>query len=108
MIRGTTPVLTLHVSGETFDNSKIFVALEQNDCKPIIKSGDEVKIVPDDDGEGTTLTVSYTQEETLSLDPGPALVQVRWITADGVADATVIKKVIVGDVLQDEVISYGD
>lgn len=59
--------------------------------------------------DGHTLIVSWTQSETLQFLPGrPLEMQVNWITAGGIREATLIATTYVGENLIPEVISGGD
>ena len=73
MKRGTTPVITVYVSGcDLRKLKKIIVTFAQGDIQ-IDKESEEMEI------EETVLRVSLTQEETLMLNDGKVSVQLRAI-----------------------------
>ena len=80
MRRGTTPTITINVTGETFENSTMYVTIEQSSLQ-ITKTGDDVEIYPTE--SGCTVALFLTQEETLQFAKGSARLQIRWITSDG-------------------------
>ncbi len=107
MRRGTTPTISINATGETFVGSRVFVTIAQGKLL-ITKTGAQVGITPDIDHNSSVVTVSLTQEETLSLDKGEARIQIRWITSNGHAAASPIKTVNIAPILMDGVITYGD
>ena len=103
MTRGTSPALIINVTGNDFsDAASVIVSLEQLDVT-INKTGASVDIVSGADDDAV-ITVYYTQKETLSLAPGKAYIQIRWTDTGGVAYASPIKEVSIGDVLMEGVI----
>lgn len=103
MRRGTTPTITINVTGETFDNSTMYVTIEQSTLQ-ITKTGDDIEVYPTEDG--CTVALFLTQEETLKFAQGSARLQIRWITSDGVAQASPIKNISVDPILLEGVIEY--
>ena len=61
----------------------------------------------DSETNTTSIVFSLTQQETLAFKSGNVEVQIRFIDADGVAQATEIKLLPVLPVLFEEVIEYG-
>lgn len=49
--------------------------------------------------------VELTQDETLQFNPGVALVQMRWLTLDGKAEASRVGKITIYEVLDKEAIN---
>ena len=105
MRRGTTPTITLTVDKDvstwtlyaTFRSGMHNVTLE-NDRMTV-----ELEPKTETEEAKTLITVTLTQEETLSLGVGNAEVQVRAIK-DGTAIATDIKNIDVGRIIKDGVI----
>lgn len=105
MRRGTTPTITLTVDKDvstwtlyaTFRSGMHNVTLE-NDRMTV-----ELEPATETEEAKTLITVTLTQEETLSLGVGNAEVQVRAIK-DGIAIATDIKNIDVGRIIKDGVI----
>ena len=105
MIRGTTPEYTLTVEGFDLTDQTVFVTVSQG-VAAVTKTGSDISVVYD--GENSDIMFSLTQQDTLSLKPGKASVQVRFIDAGGVAQATDIAELDVGQVLLERVIAYAD
>ena len=103
MRRGTTPTITVHITGETFADSTLYVTLRQGNTIITKKNNDIIKTV---DGENCTLYVYFSQEETLSLEQGSAQFQIRWINSNSLAEATRTKTIHVDPVLLEGVIVY--
>lgn len=103
MRQGTTPPYALTVFGRDLTDKAVFVTLEGNGVE-VTKSGDQLTMVYADND--TTIAFRLTQEETFALPQGRIEVQVRWIGADGLADATEIKAVANLRSLLQEVIRY--
>lgn len=105
MRRGSTPSVTLIIPGIDLTDATVRVAVSQGSAL-MVKTGSQVTVAYDSTTEKTTLTVPYSQQDTLSFTPGRAQVQVRWIFSDGSADGTNIKSVMITPVLEDGVIEY--
>lgn len=110
MINYTTPTISLTVEGVDLSGMDVYVSLEQGQ-KELTKTGGSLIIEPII-GTGTTdtsIVFALTQEESASFDFGKSVsVQVNFINASGVRDATEIKAVPVMRNLLDEVIAYGN
>lgn len=104
MYRGTTPTIIINVIGETFENSTIYVTIEQTPLQ-ITKTGEDVIVEATE--EGCRLMISLTQEETLQFVKGYAKLQIRWINSSGIAQASPIKTIDVDPILLKGVITYG-
>lgn len=101
MRRGTTPVLTINVNGiDVSEFSSIYITFEQG-AKEITKEIDDVTL----DTENNRIIVSLSQSETLSFKDGELKVQLRAITNQGKAVASTIKKLDVGHILKEGVIT---
>lgn len=100
MRRGTTPTITLTVDADISDWTR-YVTL---------KKGNKILTLENDRQEAsyangkTTILVTLTQQETLDFMTGYVDVQVRAIK-DGTAIATDIKKLDIGAILKEGVIS---
>lgn len=103
MRRGTTPTITIRVTGEDFDGSTLYVTLEQGALE-LTKSGSDVLVTPTE--TGSTVAIFLTQEETLMFAKGTARIQIRWINSSGIADASPIKNIEVNPILLEGVIVW--
>ena len=101
MRRGTTPTLTISVTGiQVSDLKTIKVTFKQGSVE-ITKNTDEVSV----DGYYNTISVYLTQEETLKFNGGSVSVQIRGLLADGTtAIASKIKTLTMEKILLDGVI----
>lgn len=91
MIRGTTPALTVKVPAD-LTGQHCELTLRQAETREhgesrVVLSGDRLTVVPGE--KESVLACRLTQEETLSFQAGETvLVQLRWISAEGIASAT--------------------
>lgn len=105
MIRFTTPVISVTVKKDLTGNEITFSILQ--DEKVAIDK--EITTFEVDQHGVTSFQVFLSQEETGRLRAGgSALLQVNWINAAGIRDATKIKEIPVFRNLLDKVIDYGD
>lgn len=102
MRRGTTPVLHFDVEGETFDDCTVWITLKQGNKEVFSIKDPEIE----ETDEGCRISVRLSQEQTLALKPGGVRAQIRYVNADGIADASEEKLLNVKDVLKDGVIKY--
>lgn len=109
MIRYTTPILPLEVEGiDLTEDEDVYVTLEQEGLE-LTKSGSDLTIAYDPQTEISTITFSLTQEETAAFNiRGAVNVQVNFINASQMRDATDIANIPVMKNLLDKEISYGD
>lgn len=110
MINYTTPTITLTVEGVDISANDIYVSLEQGHIE-LTKSGSDLIVTTDTHGQvtDTVITFTLTQEESATFNFGKSVsVQVNYISAQGVRDATEIKTIGVMRNLLDEVIAYGN
>ena len=110
MINYTTPTITLTVEGVDISANDIYVSLEQGKIE-LTKSGSDLIVTTDTHGQvtDTVITFTLTQEESATFNFGKSVsVQVNYISAQGVRDATEIKTIGVMRNLLDEVIAYGN
>lgn len=107
MIRYTTPTLPMTVPVD-ITGADIRVSIEQGATRKILKEGTDVTATYNSTAGVTELSVSLTQAETGMLLAGrQAKVQVNWIFANGVRDATLVKTIDISENLLNEVIEYG-
>ena len=105
MRRGTTPDYELSISGYDLSGQTLFVTLSQYANK-VTLTGDRLNVTYDIETNTTSVIFSLTQQETLTFKSGNVEVQIRFIDADGVAQATEIKLLPVLPILFEEVIAY--
>jgi hypothetical protein len=100
MFRGTTPDLVINVGDIDMSHvTELWLTLSQHGTEKINKTLDDVTV------DGSTISCTLTQEETLSLKASPSTVmQMRFLMDDGQAMATPIVKVPVEAILKDGVI----
>lgn len=101
--RGTTPIFTLTVNGESLKKCKVFVTFEQNGII-LTKTGDSLDIEQTENG--SKVSVYLDQAETLGFSVGEVNVQIRWIDFMNNAKATDIQTLNIEPILLEEVISY--
>lgn len=95
MFRGTTPEFRIKIKDVVLsDYTAITITIEQDDVD-IVKRTEDLTITED------MIIVRLTQEDTLSLDAGYCEIQMRGLTASGIAIATYLKKIKVEDILGD-------
>ena len=105
MRQGTTPTYALVVVGRDLTNKTVFVTLKSRWAE-VTKTGDDLTITY---GEGdSVIAFRLTQQETFKLPTGEIEVQVRFIDAEGIAEATEIKAITNLKVLKQGVIEYAD
>lgn len=105
MYQGTTPALVLRVKDKDLTEATIFASIRTG-TNVVTKTGDDLTVTTDD-GD-TLVTMTLTQNETLKLNTGDALIQIRYIDENGLAWATTKAKVTVKDVIYKEVIDYAE
>lgn len=102
--RGTTPTKAMVIYGYDLSECKVHVYFRQPPNVLITKEP-----VISFNGTSSTVICELTQEETLQLNAFlPVEIQVRWISQNGNVDETPIVREKVGDVLNEEVMEYGD
>ena len=103
MRRGSTP-LNRFTSDIDLTGATVYVSYEQDDRMVIDKAGDDVIVEATE--SGCLIKVRLSQEETLRFRPGRAYIQVRYVTAEGTADASNIVEVMIGKIIKDGEIFY--
>lgn len=99
MIRGTTPTHTFTLPFDVSQVAKVKIIYAQDD-EVVIE-----KVTNDCELNGTTITTTLTQEDTLKFDHKKAVqIQVRVLTDRKEALASVIEKVGVSQLLDNEVL----
>lgn len=103
MTQGTTPSFVLKFGRDlNFEDVEIFYITLKSKCNEVTHTSEDECVTVD--GENHTITITLTQEETLSFKEGDADLQVRGKFLDTTAFATGVKKVPVNRALYDEVI----
>lgn len=105
MYQGTTPYVSLKVLGEDLTGKTAYATIRQGN-RLITVTGNRLTVDYDAEKQWTRVVFRLTQEETLSLSAGIAEVQIRYIDANGIAQATGKAKVDVEESLLKEVIEY--
>ena len=99
MYRGTTPTLKIEVEGVEVTDlilDRTMITLKQKE-KEVTKSGSDIAV----DENENTLSITLTQEETLSFDDGMAQLQVRATLENGAVMASNIVTDSIGHILLD-------
>ena len=111
--QGSTPVLEVDLAGEAIQDASVYITIDQGDrqltksnygndpeviVEPIYKSGVQT---------GTKISVILSQSETLSLKPGAAKIQCRWVFEDGTGETSTIARAEITESLLKGVITYG-
>ena len=104
MYRGTTPDLEINVGDIDLSTvTDLWLTLSQHGEVKINKTLEDLTI------DGSTVSCTLTQEETLSLKAhSSTLMQMRFLTSDGEAMATPIVKVPVEAILKEGVIGENE
>ena len=107
MIRGTTPDYILSLPGYDLTGKRVYVTIVQKNVE-INKTNEDVEINVDTSGQTTisTIALTLTQQETLSIKEGSASIQVKMIDSDGHVDGTKETTVQVEKALLEKVITY--
>lgn len=107
MINYTTPSITLEVEGVDLTSRDTYVTIVQGSIE-LTKKGTDLTINYDSQKDISTIVFSLTQKESASFQfARSAQLQVNFINASGVRDATNIASIDVLKNLLDEEISYG-
>lgn len=110
MINYTTPSISLTVENRDLTSADVYVTIEQGFVE-LVKKGTDLTITTDTHNQITDTNIVFvlSQEESAMFKFGQsAAIQVNWINASGVREATEIKGVGVMRNLLDRVIAYGD
>ena len=99
MRRGTTPTNTF-TTGIDLQGCTIFVSYEQDGRIVFEKTGADLTVT------ATTVSLTLSQAETLMLHPGRVNIQIRYIDAFGVADASNIISTTAERIIKDGEIQY--
>ena len=109
MIRYTTPILPLEVEGiDLTSNEDVYVTLEQGSIE-LTKKGTDLTVQYNSQTDISTISFTLSQEESAAFNINKSVaIQVNFINASGVRDATNIATVPVLRNLLDKVINHGD
>ena len=103
MRRGYAGPITATVTGIDLSGWTVYLTIKTR-FREITKTGDDLDVSY---ANGvTTIIFNLTQDETLSFTEGTASVQVRYVSADGLADASVMAQIIIQPVLKQGVLPY--
>lgn len=105
MYQGTTPAITFEIAGFDASDMTPYVSFKRG-AEVLTKTGDDVIIAYDDENEKSVIICQLTQEETLAMRSGEAIVQMRFIDSSRHAYATTKARLGVEDVIYKEVIEY--
>lgn len=101
MVRGTTPPITIVLPTAVSNYKVVLLTFENASGATILEKGLSDMTVKDE----CTLEFRLTQEETLAFPPKAYVnMQIRAVTNDDIAYATVISRVFVDDVLNEDVL----
>lgn len=100
MIRGTTPTHIFNIPFDTSLVDEIKITYAQEDEIILIKGTTDCTL------ENSTISVTLSQEDTFKFDHTKAVqIQVRILTVNGEAFASIVEKVGVSKCLDDEVLT---
>ena len=103
MRRGSTPTNTFTVPMD-LHNATVYVSYEQDKRVVVEKTNDDLTF---DSGEsGYTISLTLSQEDTLAFRPGDVFIQIRYVFANGDADASSIIKTSAERIIKDGVITH--
>lgn len=106
MYQGTTPALTFDIIGFDASGMTPFVSFKRgNDV--LTKTGGDVTVVYDSTNQKSVVVCQLSQEETLAMRQGSAVVQMRFIDENNQAYATTEADVEINRVIYKEIIRYG-
>ena len=105
MYQGTTPAVIFEIKGYDLSSATVYVSFKRGEDL-LTKSGSDVQVSYSSAEQISTVVCSLTQEETLAMKKGTAIVQIRFIYENGQAYATEKGSVTVNDVIYPEVIAY--
>lgn len=97
MYRGSTPTHNIETDIDLTGASAVYVTYHQGGTI-ITKTGESLVITKN------SISVTLSQEDTLSFKAGKVQMQVRYVMPDGTADASEIVSFDVGSILLDGVI----
>lgn len=97
--RGSTPTHTFNVNVDLRE-ATVYVTYSQRGQVIVEKTGDDLTITEE------SVTLSLTQAETLQFNNGRVEIQIRYVTADGFADASNIIIVDTERILKEGVITH--
>ena len=97
--RGTTPTNTFNVNIDLRE-ATVYVSYAQRGILLVDKTGTDLFITEDQ------IVTTLSQEDTLKFKPGEVDIQIRYVKADGTADASNIIKTTVDQILKDGEIEY--
>ena len=103
MRRGTTPTNTFTLDID-LSAATVFISYAQANAVVLEKTGTDLTFTSD--AQGYYISVTLSQEDTLKFIPGDVAIQIRYVTSDGVADASNIIRTTAERILKDGEIAY--
>ena len=103
MRRGTTPTNTFTLDID-LSAATVYISYAQANAVVLEKTGTDLTFTSDE--HGYYISVTLSQEDTLKFIPGDVAIQIRYVTSDGVADASNIIRTTAERILKDGEISY--
>lgn len=103
LIRGTTPTITANIKGD-IDLSHVFEVWMYIYQGGSIKIDKDITDVSKIDAEKSQIIFRLSQQDTLGLIAGNALIQIRLLMNDGIALASVASNVNIAEVYKGGVI----
>ena len=103
IIRGTTPTININITSELdlTDVTQVWAYITQYNGLKVDKLISDVDVQPDND----RIVLTLTQTDTLKLDAGKALFQIRLLLDDGTALADVAEEFDVLEVYKGGIIA---
>ena len=110
MRRGTTPTNTFTLDID-LSAATVFISYAQANAVVVEKTGTDLTFTNNGGGDRDNpaeyyISVTLSQEDTLKFIPGDVAIQIRYVTSDGVADASNIIRTTAERILKDGEISY--
>lgn len=103
LIRGTTPTIEITIQTEIdlYQVAEVWIYISQQNKVKVDKQLDDVTF----DYEHRVMSIKLEQNDTLALNEGEALFQIRMLLTDGTALATLASKITIKEVYKGGVIT---
>lgn len=108
MYQGSTPTIPIKFKNIDLSNARIYLTIQdaRNDETLTLVSGVDFNVIFDD--TDTIGDIYLTQEQTLNMNPGTCTVQAKWVFPDETTGVSKKSSLLVKDVINKDVISYGE
>lgn len=103
MRRGSTPTNTFTLPMD-LSQATVYISYEQGNRIVIEKTNADLTFAEDQQTHTFTITLTLTQEDTLKFAPGNVNIQIRYVFANGDADASNIIRTTFERIIKDGVI----